>query len=66
MTDRNSYPVRLTGCDSNHWRKRVRMTLEKASCSEAAPKERLLRIAREYERMAEYAEAKQARQNDGI
>lgn len=61
MTDRNSYPE----FDSIHWRGRVRMTLVKASCSEAAPKARLLRVAREYERMAKYAEARQARQNDG-
>jgi hypothetical protein len=66
MTDRNSYPIRLPECDPIHWRKRIRMTLEKASCSEAGPKERLLRVAREYQRMAKYAEARQARQNNGI
>jgi hypothetical protein len=66
MTDRNSYSIRPTECDPIHRRKRVRMTLEKASCSESGPKERLLRVAREYQRMAEYAEARQTRPNDGI
>ena len=64
MSDQYSYPVSIIGYDADYWRKRVRMTLEKASCSEARPKERLLRVAREYERMAQYAETKQACENN--
>ncbi len=66
MTDQNTHPVSIVGYDADYWRKRVRMTLEKASGCDARPKERLLRIAREYERMAKYAEARQACQNIGI
>ena len=58
MIGQSSYPLcPVIGYDSNYWRKRVRMTLEKVSNADAALKERLLRVAREYERMAEYAEA---------
>lgn len=60
MNDQNSHLIPVVGYDSSYWRKRARMTLEKASSSEPVPKERLLRIAREYERMAEYAEARRA------
>jgi hypothetical protein len=54
---------RINECDENHWRKRVQMTVEKASRADGGLKERLLRIAGEYQRMGEYAKARQKRES---
>ena len=45
----------------DHWRKRSKMTRERAACiSNPLERARLLRIATEYERLASYAEGVRA------
>jgi hypothetical protein len=65
MTDRGAYPTFPGGSfDADYWRRRVRMTLEKTPKADDAQKQRLLRVAKEYERMAERAEAMRAGRSD--
>jgi hypothetical protein len=58
MNDQASPQIPIAGYDSRYW---ARMTHENASSSEAASRERLLRVARAYERIAEYVEATKTR-----
>ncbi len=44
--------------DAGHWRKRARETRAKAEMARPEAREKLLKVAREYEAIAERAEAK--------